>query len=1449
MKKSFLFAILLLLIKTSFGQVPVANFSANVTSGCGSLIVTFQNLSTNSPTSYLWTFGDGFTSTVLNPTHTYSSAGTYTVTLKATNASGSNTCTKTAYIKIYAYPTPVFTGVPLNGCTPASVCFTNASTAGSGLITSYNWSFGDGGSSSATNPCHVYSAPGTYQVMLTVNDQNSCSKSLTKPNYITILPSPSAGFTYTSSVPCNPPVTYTFTNTSVPSSSTSSWIFGDGGTSTQQNPVHNYNTAGTYTVILIVSNNGCSDTVTHTINVSSGIFNANFNANVTSGCAPLTVNFLDISGPNENSWHWNFGDGTPVSTIYNPSHTYTTPGVYTVTLIASGTSGCIDTIVKTNYITVYGLPTVTFSGTPLFSCTAPLNVHFTCPVAGSTAWSWNFGDGGTATTQNPSHTYTTSGIYSVTLTLTDSHGCISTLTKPNYVVISPPNVHFTETPREGCFPLPVHFTDNTTSISYLTNHLWNFGDGTPTSNLVNPNHTYADTGVYVVTLTVVDSAGCSKTGTDTVKVGQKPIANFVADDTVGCHKFLVHFTDLSSSYANEWEWDFGGNGTSTLENPPHLFTDTGYFYVQLIVKHNGCADTLRKNNYIFVKPPMPEFTATPTIGCSVPFNVQFTDQSVLADTWYWIFGDGTTSTLQNPSHIYTTAKFDTVRLVVTNVNGCRDTIIKPDFIKISNTTPNFIQGNNSICEYGTIAFMSTSTTNTTITSYYWNFGDGGTGTGVGVNHTFNVPGVYSIKLRTTDALGCIDSITKNNLITVYALPSPNFTINSTLGCSPMHVQFTNQSTAVTPATLSTYLWNFGDGYTSTLQNPAHTYTVPGVYTVTLTVTDSKGCDSTKVKPLYVTVTSPIANFTCDSVKCNLETVNFTNLSTGGNISYLWNFGDGSPTTTATNTSHAYNVASTTVFNVSLTVVDSNGCDSVMIRQVRIARPTANFYSNQLIANCPPLGINFTDSSTSDVSQWFWSFGEPSGGSDNNSVIADPQHIYNNPGVYDVQLIVTAYGCSDTITKPGYITVNGPSGTFSFVPTSGCSPLDVNFTANAQSTTSYFWVFGDDNGVTTTNNTVTHTYQNGGVYQPILILNDSIHNCTLDIFATDSVNVISGVPDFTFTGSSACSDTATIHFTDISTATNPITSWHWDFGDGASSNSQNPSHFYYTNGTFAVTLTITVGPCTYSVTYDSVVTIFVVPNLVYNFTSTSTCTPPLVTQMVVNNASIKDSVATWSWNFGDGTPTSSLKNPPHTYTTTGTYTVTLSVLFTNGCTHVYSSNFNIQVYNFPIASFTSDTNNVMAGVPITFTSTSTGTNIVWNWNFGDGGSSTVENPVYTYTLAGTYNVILIVSTPNGCSDTATKTMNILEDVKVPNVFTPNGDGHNDFFEIIARGYTDYSLIVYDRWGKEVYKTTNETEFWDGTAKGKPAAAGTYFWTLDVKSSVKEKHLSGTVTLIR
>jgi PKD repeat protein len=253
--------------ETIGGEPPVADFSASPTSGDAPLAVSFTDSSTGNPTSWRWDFGDGTTSTAQNPGHTYTSPGTYSVILTATNASGSDTKTRADYITVTtpASPTADFSGTPTSGSAPLTVSFTDSST---GSPTGWSWDFGDGTTSTAQNPDHTYALPGTYSVSLTAtNAGGSDTKTLT--DYITVSApaSPTADFS-ASPTSGDAPLAVSFTDSSTGSPTSWSWDFGDGTTSTAQNPDHTYTSPGTYTVSLTASNVTGSDTKTRTDYIS-----------------------------------------------------------------------------------------------------------------------------------------------------------------------------------------------------------------------------------------------------------------------------------------------------------------------------------------------------------------------------------------------------------------------------------------------------------------------------------------------------------------------------------------------------------------------------------------------------------------------------------------------------------------------------------------------------------------------------------------------------------------------------------------------------------------------------------------------------------------------------------------------------------------------------------------------------------------------------------------------------------------------------------------------------------------------------------------------------------------------------------------------------------------------------------------------------------------------------
>ena len=492
---------------------PTTNFSGSPTTGIAPLTVNFTDVTIGPAATRVWNFGDGSTSSATNPSHVYA-AGTYTVSLTATGPGGSDTETKTNLV-VVAHPPPVanFNTAPTNGFAPLNVTFTDASSGGP--VTSRLWSFGDGGTSSAANPSHVYAA-GTYTVSLTATGPGGTDTE-TKANLIVVVhPPPAANF---SASPTSgfAPLSVTFTDSSTGPISSRQWSFGDGSTSSATNPSRVY-AAGTYTVSLTATGPGGTDTETKTnyIVVAHPPPAANFSASPTSGSAPLTVAFSDESTGPITSRLWTFGDGS-TSSATSPSHTYAA-GTYTVRLTATGPGGS-DSETKTDFIVVGSSPPVANFGATPTSGASPLTVNFTDASTGPiTSRLWSFGDGGTSSATNPSHVYA-AGTYTVSLTATGPGGS-DTETKTNLITVTPPSqtpvANFNASPTGGAPPLTVNFTDASTGS--ITSRLWNFGDG-GTSSATNPSHVFA-AGTYTVSLTVTGPGGSDvETKTNWIQAG------------------------------------------------------------------------------------------------------------------------------------------------------------------------------------------------------------------------------------------------------------------------------------------------------------------------------------------------------------------------------------------------------------------------------------------------------------------------------------------------------------------------------------------------------------------------------------------------------------------------------------------------------------------------------------------------------------------------------------------------------------------------------------------------------------------------------------------------------------------------------------------------------------------------------------------------------------------
>jgi PKD repeat protein len=995
------------------GLYPNADFSANPVTGAPPLAVAFTDKSTGStPRTYQWTFGDGGTSTVANPTHTYTASGLYTVTLTVTNSYGTDTATKSEYIHVGAGPVADFQGIPQSGSVPLAVTFKDMSA---GNPTTWSWTFGDGGSSADQNPSHTYTKAGTYGVTLTVTNALGTSTRV-KGGYITIGVPPTADFT---GVPGSGPVPLAvkFTDASKGGPTSWSWDFGDGSTSTQQNPTHAYTKAGTYSVTLTATNAYGSDSKTKAGFVTAGASpGADFTADPQTGAAPLNVKFTDISTGSPTAWKWDFGDKA-TSAEQNPVHVYQTEGAYSVTLTVTNGFGT-DSEQKTGYIVVGRVPHADFSASPV-SGASPLAVAFTDKSTGAIplTYQWSFGDGGTSTAANPSHTYTADGAYAVSLTVTNTFGS-DTATKAQLIQVGRgPVADFTGVPQSGQVPLAVTFQDMSTGNPATWR--WDFGDGSTSADR-NPSHPYTKAGTYGVTLTVTNAYGSStKVKAGYITAGMPPTADFTSGARAGGVPLTVAFTDASVGRPSSWSWDFGDGTTSAQQNPSHTYTSAGTFTVTLTVRNAYGSDSETKAGFVTAgATPNAEFTADQRLG-TAPLTVKFTDLSTgNPASWSWNFGDGAASAEKNPTHVYPAEGSYDVTLTVTNSYGS-DTEKKTAAVEgtcVAGATGYITVGRAPTADFSAnpttgapplaVAFTDKSA-GATPRTYQWSFGDGGTSTDANPSHSYAAAGIYTVTLTVTNPFGS-DTETKAEFIHAGAGPVADFQGTPQSGMLPLAVTFQDMSTG-NPAT---WRWDFGDGSTSADRNPSHTYTKAGTYGVTLTVTNAFGT-STKVKASYITTgMPPTADFTSGARAGGAPlTVAFTDASKGGPTSWAWDFGDGG-TSAARSPSHTYTSAGT--FTVTLTVRNAYGSDSETKAGFVTAggKPSADFTADER-RGVKPFTVKFTDLSTGNPTSWSWDFGDGTTSTEQN-----PVHVYQQEGVYDVSLTVTnSYG-TDTEKKTG-----------------------------------------------------------------------------------------------------------------------------------------------------------------------------------------------------------------------------------------------------------------------------------------------------------------------------------------------------------------------------------------------------------------------------------------------
>ena len=352
---------------------------------------------------------------------------------------------------------------------------------------------------------------------------------------------------------------------------------------------------------------------------------------------------------------------------------------------------------------------------------------------------------------------------------------------------------FSASPTSGCSPLIVHFTDESTGNPDTWK--WDLGNGT-ISFLQNPSASYFSPGQYAVKLVVKNGANAdSIIKMQYITVAAKPLVEFTASVTNGCYPLPVQFTDQSTAESgtiSNWQWDFGDGVASTDQNPSHTYTAAGNYNVTLrVTNSSGCLTTISKTQYIQIGSGVnAAFSNSVPNKCSAPISINFQNLSTGTGTltYQWLFGDGTSSSLANPSHTYISAGSYTVQLIVINANGCTDTITKANNVTVGNVIPSFT-ANDNVCVKELLNITNTSTP--VAKSVLWDFGDGTISTATKPVKRYNLPGTYQIKMLANFGT-CSDSAFKT--ITVLPKPVANFSANDSTSCNnPFTANFTDLS--------------------------------------------------------------------------------------------------------------------------------------------------------------------------------------------------------------------------------------------------------------------------------------------------------------------------------------------------------------------------------------------------------------------------------------------------------------------------------------------------------------------------------------------------------------------------------------------------------------------------------------------------------------------------------
>lgn len=1181
----------------------------NDISGCAPLQVDFVNASLGADT-YLWRFGDGASSVDTTPAHTFHNYSdkdtTYAVVLKARNQFGCEDF-DTLFVHVKPYVKADFEFDPPQACQPYELEITNNSYG----VTQYVWDFDDGyPPQTYTDTTFVYSfenfsdQPNVHNISLMVSNKYGCVDTLVRP--VIVYPFIKAEFTPDVIEGCNP-LTVNFDNNSV-GAQFYSWDFGNAsGTSSGASPDFEFQNPdpeapAVFNVSLIATSlYGCRDTSDVQITVFPRVESA-FAFDYTEYCAPQEVVFYN-QAIGATSYLWSFGDGsTSVSDAGQLSHSYTNTGptaqTYQVSLWVQNDYNCFEEQVRE--ITIN--PEVVAEFSMESSGCHPLEVSFQNNSINAHNFYWEFGDGGTATLNNPSRTFTNDSptdiaIYDVSLIAVSSANCRDTITMP--VTVYPKPVAAFEMPEnQGCAPFEVSLIDH--SIGNAFNQ-WSFGDGSNNDAAPgNQTHLYNNTSDELLNfqpqLIVVNDHGCRDTIVMNVMAFPMVLADLSLPELAGCHPFEAQiFNNTSGATATlPYEWNYGDGSTSIEQGQSHthIFNNFSHtesaFYTTTMRASNafGCRDSVEVTLEVYPRPKA-LFGAPEDPACS-PVQISFDDLSLGAYRYDWNFGDGNTSNQEGSvSHIYVQPAgqgigWFTVQLEVENTYGCDDSfsrqvaaypVIQADF-----------SGDLQGCHPLTVDFVN-------ITQggdfYDWEFTDGVETNDpepqhVFVNNSFTDELQYHVKLSAESAFGCESEITRT--ITVFPRPRSEFELSILQGCSPLEVMIDNQSIGGTQ-----FIWELGDDDTGeagdfewTFRNLTDTV---ASYPVVLQAINDWGCDRTFSQNVrvYPEVEAEYTTASGFFEGCTPLSLDFVNQTLRAN-QFVWDFADNTQSI-GNNPGHVFYAfdQETTYYDVLLTATSPYGCLDTIQKLVTVyPQPIADFSANPFEQVYPNTTVVFENQSLPGQWNYSWTM-------DDGNVYDfdyDPGNFSHNyqwtnndfsTRIYNVNLQVENAWCADNITRQ--VIIHAPKPVVEVqAADKGCPPFEVKFTNNSLYGISYLWEF--DDGTTSAEPNPLHIFTEPGLYNVKLLVSgaggvdSTYHHVTVHQPPVADFRVL---PEF------VTLPYEPIQLVNLSSLAH---SWEWDLGDGTITHEFEPLHYYQQVGIYDIRLT--VGNDTDPVCYDTLI---------------------------------------------------------------------------------------------------------------------------------------------------------------------------------------------------------------------------------------------------------------------